>query len=130
MQTKVSFSPSEKYYKSFICGLQDKIILSGRIFITNERLCFFSKFNPKNIFFGETFIEIPRKDIKKIEKRTNAVIFDNSISITTIHGELFFTSFLSRNACYDTILEAMEITLDEFMYVEEKNEEEEIEEVI
>lgn len=103
-----------------MCGLQDKIILTGRLYITNERLCFYSKFNPKNVFFGETFIEIPRRDIKKIEKRFKAVIFDNSISITTVNGELFFTSFIFRNNAYDTILSAMEITLDEFMYVEEQ----------
>jgi len=83
------------------------IILSGRIYITNQRLCFSSKFNPKNIFFGQTFIEIPKKDIKKIEKRQNALVFDNSISITTVHGEMFFTSFFSRNQAYDKILQAL-----------------------
>lgn len=101
-----------------MCGLADKIILSGRLFITNERLCFYSKFNPKNVFFGETFIDIPKKDIKKIEKRFNAVIFDNSISITTVNGEIFFTSFFSRNEAYDMICSAMEITLDEYLYAE------------
>lgn len=34
--------------------------------MTNQRLCFHSKLNTKNLFFGETFIEIPKKDIIKI----------------------------------------------------------------
>ena len=78
--------PDETYFNSYSCGLSDKIILTGRIYITNKRLCFHSKFNPKNVFFGDTFIQIPKKDIQKIEKRSNAIIFDNSISITTING--------------------------------------------
>ena len=43
-------------------------------------------FNPKNLFFGGTFIQIPKKDILKIEKRVNAIVFDNSISLTTVNG--------------------------------------------
>ena len=47
-----------------------------------------------------------------------------------MNGELFFTSFISRNNAYDTILSAMEITLDEFMYVEEQLQVEPKEEVV
>ena len=72
--------------KTFSCALANKIILQGRIYITNERICFHSKFNSGNVFFGGTFIDIPKKDIKKIEKKTNAIIFDNSISVTTVNG--------------------------------------------
>jgi hypothetical protein len=64
----------------------DKIILTGRIYITSHRICFHSKFNPSTVFFGETFIQIPKKDVKKIEKRYNAIFFDNSISMTTVNG--------------------------------------------
>lgn len=93
--------------KSFTCGMSDNIILQGRLFITNYRLCFYSKFNTSNIFFGETFIQIPKKDIKKIEKRTNAIVFDNSISITTVNGEVFLTSFFSRNEAFDLICRSL-----------------------
>jgi hypothetical protein len=60
LKSKINFQPDEKFSKSYVCGLADKFILSGRLYITNKRLCFFSKFNPKNVFFGETFIEIPK----------------------------------------------------------------------
>jgi hypothetical protein len=60
--------------------------LTGRLFITNQRLCFHSKFNPNNVFFGDTFIQIPKKDMLKVEKRQNAIIFNNSISVTTVNG--------------------------------------------
>lgn len=86
MTTKVNFLPDEKYFKSFSCALSDKILLSGRVYITNKRICFHSSFNPNNVFFGDTFLQIPKKDVKKIEKRFNAIVFDNSISITTVNG--------------------------------------------
>jgi hypothetical protein len=69
------------------------------------RLCFHSYFNTANLFFGTTFLQIPKKDIIKAEKRYNAKIFDNSVSITTINGEVFFTSFLSRDIAYKQIVD-------------------------
>lgn len=56
------------------------------MYITTERICFHSKFNSTTVFFGGTFIQIPKEDIKKIEKRSNVLIFDNAISVTTING--------------------------------------------
>lgn len=101
---------------SYACGLAYNIILAGRLHITNEKLYFYSKFNPNNIFFGETFIQIPKKDIIKVEKRQNAVVFDNSISITTVNGEMFFTSFILRNEAYKMILSSLDLAFDEMMY--------------
>ena len=71
------------------------------MYITTERICFHSKFNPNTVFFGGTFIQIPKEDIKKIEKRSNVLLFDNSISLTTINGEMLFTSFFSRDEAYN-----------------------------
>jgi hypothetical protein len=61
-------------------------------------------------------MQIPKKDIRKIEKRFNAIVFDNSISITTIHGEVFLTSFFSRNEAYDLICSALDLNAEEVMY--------------
>jgi hypothetical protein len=80
-------------------------------------LFFHSRFNSSNIFFGKTKLEIPRSDIKKIEKKYNAIIFDNSISITTLNGEIFFTSIVSRDQAYDLICKTFDINNDEFMFV-------------
>lgn len=49
---KISIDNTEKYVKSYSCSLSDTIILAGRLFITSHRICFYSKFNSKNIFFG------------------------------------------------------------------------------
>ena len=66
LSTKIVFYASEKYVKSYSCALSDKVLLTGRLFITSHRLVFYSKFNRNTVFFGETFIEIPKNDIKKI----------------------------------------------------------------
>lgn len=46
----------------------------------------------------------------------NAIFMDNSISFTTVKGELFFTSFFSRNEAYDLICKTYEKNLDEHVY--------------
>jgi hypothetical protein len=91
-------------------------VLQGRVYITSERICFYSGFNTNTIFFGNTFIQFPKQDITKIEKRLNALFMDNSISITTVQGELFFTSFFSRNEAYDLICKTFGISMDDHVY--------------
>lgn len=71
--------------------------------MTTNRLFFHSRFNSSNVFFGDTKLEIPKSDILKIEKKYNAIIFDNSISITTCNGEIFLTSLVSRDKAYNLI---------------------------
>lgn len=66
-------------------------------------------------------MEIPRSDIKKIEKKYNAIIFDNSISITTLNGEIFFTSLVSRDQAYDLICKTFDINNDEFVFVADES---------
>lgn len=66
LSKRIELFENEKYIKSCSCALADKIILAGRLFLTNQRLAFHSKFNPKTVLFGETFIIIPKADIQKI----------------------------------------------------------------
>jgi len=51
---------------------------------------------------------IPKNVIMKIEKRINALIFDNSIAIITSKGEIFFTSFVFRDKAYVSILKMIQ----------------------
>ena len=43
---------NEVFLDAFSCGLLDKILLQGKLFITNMKLCFHSYFNKSNLFFG------------------------------------------------------------------------------
>ena len=72
--------------------------------MTNKRLCFHSYFNDKTIFGKETKILIPLQNISKLEKKTNVMVFDNSISIITKEEkEIFLTSFVKRDLAYNFI---------------------------
>jgi len=104
-EKKFKFERGEKLQDSFTCAISKKILLHGRLYITNKRLCFYSMFNNKLLFFGkDTKISIPLEDIRSLEKRINALVFDNSIAvITKINKETFLTSFLQRDKAFQVI---------------------------
>ena len=91
----------EKKIDSFNCALKDKILLQGKLNITNKKIEFTSLFNPVTLF-GKTVIIIPYKDIIEIEKKYNLGL-DNSINIKTEKVSHLFTNFLSRDRCYNLL---------------------------
>jgi hypothetical protein len=81
------------------------------LYVSNKRLCFHSYFNDKTIFGKETKILIPLGNISRVEKKTNVMVFDNSISIFTMEErEIFITSFMFRDAAFELI----NLVLDKF----------------
>lgn len=94
------------------------------MFITTHRLFFYSKFNRNNLFFGETFIEVPKADIKKIEKKVSSLFINNAISITTVNGELFFISLITRDRIFDILKNAFQVNTEDIFFEEEDGEEE------
>ena len=96
----------EKKIDSFNCALKDKILLQGKLNITNKKIEFTSLFNPVTLF-GKTVIIIPFKDIIQIEKKYNLGL-DNSINIKTEKVSHLFTNFLSRDRCYNLLQSQME----------------------
>lgn len=42
----------------------------------------------------------------------NALIFANSIAITTVNGEMFFTSFRKRDEAFDFLTKTFEISIE------------------
>ena len=88
----------EKKLDSFNCALKDKILLQGKLYITNKKIEFSSLFNPVT-FLGKTNIQIPLKDIIEIQKKYYLAL-DNSIQIKTEKVSYLFINFLSRDKCY------------------------------
>jgi len=84
---------------NFNCAFSHKILLQGKMYIFKNTVGFHSYFNSQS-FVGDTALSIPFADIIRIEKRKNALIFDNSLAIITSKGELFFTSYVARDACF------------------------------
>ncbi|KAG0170311.1 hypothetical protein DFQ28_002257 [Apophysomyces sp. BC1034] len=84
----------------FGCALQKEILLQGRIYISENHLCFNA-----NIFGWVTNLVIAFADIVEIEKRTTAIFIPNAIQVSTLHAKHFFASFLSRDQAYDLMVD-------------------------
>jgi hypothetical protein len=121
----------EKVEDNFYCAYYDKILLQGKLYITNKKLVFYTWFNNKTLF-GPTKLIIPLVDIVRVEKKYNLKIFNNSIKIITKKSELFFTSFVYRDACYKMIQNYIEeIRKLEFNKIQSnKDDEEDLEDEI
>ncbi|CAE6537054.1 unnamed protein product [Rhizoctonia solani] len=79
------------------CAWHREILLQGRLYISENHLCFYA-----NIFGWVTSLTIPFLDIIGIEKRMTAYVIPNAILITSYGGtEYTFASFLTRDTVYD-----------------------------
>lgn len=80
------------------CALQREILIQGRIYISENHICFHA-----NIFGWVTDLVIPIYDIQTLEKRMTAYVIPNAILITTPRTKYTFASFLARDTVYDVI---------------------------
>lgn len=80
------------------CALQREILIQGRIYISENHICFHA-----NIFGWITDLSIPIYEITALEKKMTAYVIPNAIQITTRQAKYTFASFLSRDTTYDVI---------------------------
>ncbi|XP_064595531.1 protein Aster-B-like isoform X2 [Liolophura sinensis] len=85
----------ERLIVDYSCALQKDILVHGRMFITQNWVCFYA-----NIFRWETVLTIPCKDITAITKEKTARVIPNAIQITTEKEKYFFTSFAARDKTF------------------------------
>jgi hypothetical protein len=97
---------------SFACATvpaNSKIILQGKLYITDRCCYFYTPFNHKTILGQGSKIRCPYSDLETIKKETTLVFFANSIRFFFKSGEqILFQSFLSRDACYNFMLNLIE----------------------
>uniref|UniRef100_A0A8C6J3R8 Uncharacterized protein n=1 Tax=Melopsittacus undulatus TaxID=13146 RepID=A0A8C6J3R8_MELUD len=89
---------SERLIVDYACALQKDILLQGRLYLSENWLCFHS-----NIFRWETTISIALKDITFMTKEKTARLIPNAIQIATKGEKFFFTSFSARDRSYLSI---------------------------
>ena len=94
----VGLNPNERLIVDHSCALSRDILLQGRMYISDQHLCFYS-----NILGWVSTVIIPFNEIVQIEKKTTAGIFPNGIVIDTLHTKYIFASFISRDATFDLI---------------------------
>lgn len=91
-------SQDERLIADHNCALSRDILLQGKMYISDQHICFYS-----NILGWVSTVVIPFKEIVQIEKKTTAGIFPNGIVIDTLHTKYIFASFISRDATFDLI---------------------------
>uniref|UniRef100_A0A2H6MWM1 VASt domain-containing protein n=1 Tax=Micrurus carvalhoi TaxID=3147026 RepID=A0A2H6MWM1_9SAUR len=85
----------ERLVVDYACALQKDILLQGRLYLSENWICFYS-----NIFRWETMISIALKDITFMTKEKTARLIPNAIQIATEGEKFFFTSFNARDRTY------------------------------
>ncbi|KAG9313871.1 hypothetical protein JVU11DRAFT_4639 [Chiua virens] len=80
------------------CALQREILIQGRLYISENHICFHA-----NIFGWITDLSIPIYEITGLEKKMTAFVIPNALQITTRQAKYTFASFLSRDTTYDVI---------------------------
>ncbi|XP_067399039.1 LOW QUALITY PROTEIN: protein Aster-A [Emydura macquarii macquarii] len=86
---------SERLLVDYSCALQRDILLQGRLYLSENWLCFYS-----NIFRWETAISIPLREVKCLKKEKMAKLIPNAIQVCTATDKHFFTSFGARDRCF------------------------------
>ncbi|XP_066154855.1 protein Aster-B-like isoform X1 [Euwallacea fornicatus] len=85
----------ERLVVDYSCALQKEILVQGRLYITQNYLCFYA-----NIFGWETNLTLKWKDVAAITKEKTALVIPNAVLICTKTEKYFFTSLVQREKAY------------------------------
>ncbi|XP_062843333.1 GRAM domain-containing protein 2B-like [Trichomycterus rosablanca] len=90
-----AISETESLINVFTCALQKEVLYHGKMFISDQRVCFHS-----SVLLKETKVEIDLSEIQFIKKKNTARVVPNAISITKSGEKYLFGSLLNRDACF------------------------------
>ncbi|XP_035474510.1 protein Aster-C [Scophthalmus maximus] len=96
---------SERLIVDYPCALQREILLQGRLYLSENWLCFYS-----NVFRG-TKITLTLKDITTMSREKTARLIPNAIQVCVSSEKFFFTSFSGREKSYQTVFRMWQNTL-------------------
>ncbi|XP_030291842.1 GRAM domain-containing protein 2B-like isoform X2 [Sparus aurata] len=88
-------SKDEILKQSYTCALQRDILYQGKMFVSDNWICFHSK-----VFGRDTKISIPAMTVTFIKKTKTALLVPNALVIETTSYQHVFVSFLSRNTTF------------------------------
>nr|XP_029132170.1 protein Aster-B-like [Labrus bergylta] len=96
---------SERLIVDYPCALQRDILLQGRLYLSENWLCFYS-----NVFRG-TKIILTLKDVVTMTREKTARLIPNAIQVCTSTDKYFFTSFSAREKSYLGVFRMWQNTL-------------------
>lgn len=88
-------SKDESLRQSYTCALQKDILYQGKMFVSDNWICFHSK-----VFGRDTKIAIPVMSVTFLKKTKTALLVPNALVIETTNEQHVFVSFLSRNTTF------------------------------
>jgi len=106
------FKIAEPSIQRYECALSRNILLQGQMILTENNICFYSKFNDKTLFGKSTRVRVPYIAITSLKKTRGALALPNSITITCMitnennaEEEITheWTSYMNRDACWQLI---------------------------
>lgn len=103
-----NMSELEKLVAAFSCALLKEILVQGKLYLTQNYLCFNS-----NILGWVTNLIIPLQEVIQIEKKSTVLLFPNGMAITTLHQKYVFATFHSRDAAFDLITKVWKKSLQD-----------------
>jgi hypothetical protein len=109
-----SLDLTDRLLDDFACALSREILLQGRIYVSEQYVCFNS-----SLLGWVTNLIIKQEDIIKFEKKNTAGIFPNGIAIETKDARHVFASFLSRDSTLDFMVAVWEGVTGKKMILED-----------
>ncbi|KAG9355015.1 hypothetical protein JZ751_001728 [Albula glossodonta] len=88
----------EQLRQSYTCALQKDILYQGKLFVSDNWICFHSK-----VFGKDTKIVIPVLSVTLIKKTKTAILVPNALVVATANERHVFVSFLSRDTTYKVL---------------------------
>ncbi|XP_049627817.1 GRAM domain-containing protein 2B isoform X1 [Suncus etruscus] len=88
----------EPLRQSYTCALQKEILYQGKLFVSENWICFHSK-----VFGKDTKITIPTFSVTLLKKTKTALLVPNALIIATVTDRYIFVSLLSRDSTYKLI---------------------------
>uniref|UniRef100_A0A8C6V742 GRAM domain-containing protein n=1 Tax=Neogobius melanostomus TaxID=47308 RepID=A0A8C6V742_9GOBI len=88
-------SKDELLRQSYTCALQRDILFQGKMFVSDNWVCFHSK-----VFGRDTKISIPVMSVTFLKKTKTALLVPNALVIEAANEQHVFVSFLSRNTTF------------------------------
>ncbi|KAI8873620.1 GRAM-domain-containing protein, partial [Ramicandelaber brevisporus] len=90
----------EHLVADYACALHRDILVHGRLYFTENTICFYS-----NILGWVTRLTVSFAEVVAIDKRMTAFVIPNALQISTLHQKYFFASLVSRDKTYDQLME-------------------------
>ena len=90
---------TEKIIDDYSCALAKEILIQGRLYVTQNWLCFYS-----NIFTIENKLIIPFAHVTAVTKERTALVIPNAITISVNTTKYGFSSFVARDIVHTVLM--------------------------